>query len=75
MATKYIVLTFEAAFEVDAHTGEAIQNTLESLRAEGAGRAVGSRILESEEEYEKWYVSLDRISEVEVPMPQIVRFD
>lgn len=72
---QFLVMTFEAAFEIGPHTGSEISNTLDALRSEGAGRATGSRILESEEEYEKWYSSTDRINEVEIPVPQIVQFD
>ena len=73
---QYLVISFEAAFPVDKDCGNAIQNTLEALRSEGAARATASRILENEEAYETWYSDrVNAISEVEVPLPQVISFD
>lgn len=73
---KYLMVTFEAAWPIettDIH--DALESALSDLRSQGAARAVKYGVLESQEEYENWYDSNDRISEVEIPSPTTIAFD
>lgn len=73
---SYLHVTFEAAFPIDADIAQAIQTTLDDLRGQGAARAVASRVLADQKEYDKWYAG-EGISEIEVPSPDtiVIRFD
>ena len=71
---RFICLTFEAVFQVGPDTGSEISSALEDLRGSGAARAVASRFLMTDEDYDQWYKG-HGIREVEIPVPQIVRFD
>lgn len=72
---RYIVISLEAAFEIDNEVGESIRYTLEQLRGLAAARAVNFQILETDAEYEEWYNSPRIISSVDVPVPQTITFD
>lgn len=71
--SNFLVMTFEVAFELDRDAGDAIRSALEDLRSQGAARVVKAENL-TQDEYDRWY-SRPFLSEVEVPVPQIVRFD
>lgn len=72
---RYVVLTIEAAIEIDQNLGNNIQSALDSIRETGAARAVNFTILNGEEAYQDWYKDPARIQEVEVPEVTITRFE
>lgn len=74
--SKYLVVTFEAAWPIEStDIHDALESALSGLRSEGAARAVKYDVLASDEEYEHWYASNDRINEVEILSPTVISFD
>lgn len=73
-AEQFIILKYEAGYEVDSHVAEAIRDTLEQLRGQGAGRAVSYAIV-SRDDYYAWYNAPNRLHEIEIPVPQIITID
>lgn len=72
---NHILVRFEAVFEMDADVGEAIRDTVEQLRSQAAGRAVSYEII-TDEAYQYWYTDQSHfLHEIEVPIPQVIRFD
>lgn len=76
MANNYLVMNLEVCWSLKEtpNIGRSIQSALDDLRGEGAARAVGFKILEGDEEYEKWYND-HGIHEVDIPVPTTVTWD
>ena len=77
MATpkQFLVFNIEVCFDIDKDLAHNIQSTLDDCRGLAAARVVGTRILNSEKEYDDWYKSPERIQEVEIPVATTMKID
>lgn len=71
---KYIIVTYQAAYEIHGSVGEDIKSTIEDLRGLAAARAIKYELMETDEEYQNWYTT-HGITEIEIPYPQVISID
>lgn len=72
----YLMVTFEAAWPIEStDIHEALESALSDLRSQGAARAMKYEIMDDDIAYENWYNNPHRLYEVEIPQPNIIRFD
>ena len=74
MSHQFLVLTFEVAFAITPRTRQEITSTLNELRGQAVAKAVSSRLITGDGDFDKWHKT-PGIHSVEVPMPQVITFD